>query len=92
MIDPVECCASLCGYLKESSGNEMDCNMTKPVSGGVPQSQTQISLLSYKDKLENWNIPCSQFRYDTFQKANNKGADQAVGMCRLVYAFDVRKP
>ena len=31
------------------------------------------------------------FRYDTFQNANNKGADQTAQMRRLVYAFVVRK-
>ena len=30
--------------------------------------------------------------YDTFQKANNKGADQTVQMHRLVCACVVRKP
>ena len=30
-------------------------------------------------------------RYDTFQIANSKGADQSARMCRLVCAFVVRK-
>ena len=34
---------------------------------------------------------CSMFRDDTFQNANNKGADQAARMRRLVCAFVVRK-
>ena len=32
------------------------------------------------------------FTYDTFQKANNKGADQTARMRRLVCAFVVRNP
>ena len=31
-------------------------------------------------------------RYDTFQNANNKGADQTARMRRLVCSFVVRKP
>ena len=31
------------------------------------------------------------FTYDTYQKVNNKGADQSVQMRRLVCAFVVRK-
>ena len=31
-------------------------------------------------------------RYDTFQKANNKGADQSARMHKLVCAFVVPKP
>ena len=44
---------------------------------GFQQSETQTSLLSYRDLLENWNFTCSKFRY-TFQKANNKGGDQTA--------------
>ena len=29
---------------------------------------------------------------DTFQQANNKGADQSARLRRLVYAFFIRKP
>ena len=35
---------------------------------GFQQSEAQTSLLSY-------SFACSKFRYDTFQKANNKAAD-----------------
>ena len=59
---------------------------------GFRQSKTQTSLLSYRDWLENWNFPCYKFRYDTFQKANNKGAYQTAQMRRLVCTFVVRKP
>ena len=35
---------------------------------------------------------CGKFICDTFQKANNKGADQSAWVCRLVCAFVVLKP
>ena len=38
----------------------------------VSNKATQISL-TYRDYIEN-----CKFQYDTFQKANNKGADQSV--------------
>ena len=38
-----------------------------------------------------WKID-SKFRYDTFQKMNNKGADQTVRMRRLVCDCVVCKP
>ena len=42
----------------------------------------------YSDYLENGNFACSMYIYDTFQQANNKGADQlAQADLRLV-----RKP
>ena len=57
------------------------------------QSEFQTGLLSYRDYLENWNLICTKFiTYATFQKANNKGADQTARMCRLVCACVVRKP
>ena len=52
----------------------------KPVS-----SATETSL-----KIEI--LICSKFSYDTFNKANNKGADQTAWMRRLVCACVVRKP
>ena len=61
-------------------------------SRGFRQSEFHTSLLSYIDYLENWNFTCSKFSYDTFQKANNKGADQTAWMCRLVCTCVVRKP
>ena len=58
----------------------------------VKAKQTKkTSRLSYRDWLENQNFICSQSRYNTFQKANNKGIDQTAGMRRLVTAFVVRK-
>ena len=59
---------------------------------GVRQNEIQTSLLSYRDWLENGNFACSKSRYDTFQKANNKDADQSVRMRRLFCAFVVRNP
>ena len=38
------------------------------------------------------SFACSKFRYDTFQKVNNKGADQTAGMRRLVCPFVFGKP
>ena len=43
---------------------------------GFPTKQTQSSLLSYRDWLENLNFACSKIRYYTVQKVNNKSAHQ----------------
>ena len=59
---------------------------------GFQQSETQTSLLSYRDYLENWNDICGKFKNDTFQKANDKGTDQSAQMRRLVSAFVVSNP
>ena len=67
----------------------------KPCLRGFRQSEIQTNLLSYRDQLENCNFARSKSRYhgyDTFEKANNKGADQTAQMRRLVCAFVVRKP
>ena len=58
---------------------------------GFSQSEFQTSIFGYRDKLENWNFTCRKFTYGTFQKANNKGADQTARMRRLVCACVVRK-
>ena len=50
----------------------------------------QTSLLSYTDYLEIRNFACSKPRYNTFQKANNIGADQTARMRRLVCACVIR--
>ena len=55
------------------------------------KSEAQTSLLSYIDYLEIWNFACSKPTYDTFQKANNKGADQTAPMRRLVCIHVIRK-
>ena len=39
---------------------------------GFWQSGFRTSLLSYRDKLENWNFTWRKFAYDTFQNANKK--------------------
>ena len=65
--------------------------VTKPVFQVSPKNEAQTSLLSYKDKIDNWNFACYKSRYDTLQKANNKGADQTGLMHRLACAFVVRK-
>ena len=51
----------------------------KPCLRGFRQSNTKISLLSYRDLVENWSFAWSKFNYDTFQKATNNGADQTAG-------------
>ena len=38
------------------------------------------------------NFACSKLRYNTFQKANNIGADQSVKMCRLDLRLSVSIP
>ena len=55
---------------------------TKRDSNQSPQLQGLVRKLN----------ACIKFRYDTFKKANNKGADQSARMRRLVCAFVVRKP
>ena len=59
---------------------------------GIRESEFQTSLVSYRDQLEDWNFTSSKFTYDTFQNANNRGADQTARMRRLVCACVVRKP
>ena len=59
------------------------------LSSGFRQGEVQTSLLSYRDYLEIWNFASGNSRYDTFQSANNKGADQtarirAGWVCALV--------
>ena len=48
--------------------------------------------LSNRDKLEYRNFSRSKSRYDTFQKTNNKSADQTARMRRLVCVFVIAKP
>ena len=59
---------------------------------GFRQIETQTSLLSYRDQLEDQSFACRKFRYDTFQNVKNKGADQSARMRRLLCAFVARKP
>ena len=55
------------------------------MSSGFPQSEFQIILLSYRYKLENSNFTWSKFTYDTFQKANKKGADHPPPPPKFTY-------
>ena len=59
---------------------------------GFRHSEIQTSLPSYRDALENRNFTRGKFTYETYQKANNKGADQSARMRRLVCVCVVRKP
>ena len=59
---------------------------------GFRHSEIQASLPSYRDALENRNFTRGKFTYETYQKANNKGADQSARMRRLVCVCVVRKP
>ena len=59
---------------------------------GNRHSEIQTSLPSYRDALENRNFTRGKFTYETYQKANNKGADQSARMRRLVCVCVVRKP
>ena len=59
---------------------------------GFPQNEIQTSVLSYSNKLKNWNFARSKSRYYTFKLANNKGAGKSVRMLRLVCTFVVCKP
>ena len=63
----------------------------KPCHRCFRESETETSLPSYRDWLEHWDFAGSMLRYGTFQKANNKGADQFAQMRRLVCAFVGRK-
>ena len=59
---------------------------------GFRHSEIQTSLPSYRDALENRNVTLGKFTYETYQKANNKGADQSARMRRLVCVCVVRNP
>ena len=66
--------------------NDMGLSKTKPVFG--VSEKARLKPLSSATE----NFACTKFRYDTFQYANNKGADQSKQMRRLVCTFVVRKP
>ena len=61
---------------------QMRLDATKPVFRVFEEAR-----LKPADYLEIRNFACSKPRYDTFQKANNKGADQTARMRRLVCAY-----
>ena len=52
-------------------------------------SKAQPSLLSCRGQLNYWNFAWTKFANNTFQLANNKGADPSEQICRLVCAFVV---
>ena len=72
--------------------DHMGLDATKRVFWVSEKVTLKTSLLGYRGQLENWNSACSKSRYDTFQKANYKDADQSARMHRLVYAFVIHKP
>ena len=66
--------------------NYLGLDITKPVFRVPNHSPHEQGL------VKEWNVACSKFRYDAFQKANNNGADQSAQMCSVVCAFVVRTP
>ena len=68
----------------------MSRGVRKPVLG-VSDKVRFKPACSARDWLENWNFARSKSRYDTFQKENNKGADQSARMRRLVCTFAVHE-
>ena len=58
----------------------------KTCGRGLRKSETQTSLHSYRDWLENRNFACSKLIYGAFPK-NYKGADQTTRMRSLVCIF-----
>ena len=73
--------SSICMIWVTSRENLSSGFLTKRVSNQSPQLQRLARKLKFHLK----------FTYDTFQKANNKGADQTAWMRRLVCACVVRK-
>ena len=69
---------------KRLNKNLMGLDVTKPVFGvSTKRDSNQSPQLR--------NFACSKFRFDTFQKAINKGADQSEWMHRLICAFVVQQ-
>ena len=66
---------------------QMGLDAIKPVFG--VSDKAKFKPVFY---LENWNFAFSKLRYDTYRKANNKGADLSARMRRQVCAFVIRKP
>ena len=56
--------------------------MRQNMSSGFRHSETQTSVLGFRDKPEIEKCTCSKL-----EMINNKGADQSVRMRRLVCAF-----
>ena len=64
---------------------------TKPVLR-VSEKQDSNQSPQLQRPVRKLNFCLYKSRYDTFQKANNKGTYQSVRMRRLVCAFVVGKP
>ena len=62
------------------------------LSSGIPTKRDSNRSLKLQRLARKLNFTCSKFIPATFCNVNNKGADQAVRMRRLVCAFVVRKP
>ena len=61
-------------------------------SSGSPTKWDSNQSPQLQRLAKNWHFACGKVRYDTFQKPNNKCADQSARMRRLVCACLVRKP
>ena len=67
--------------------------VTKSVSGVSHKARLKSSSSATETSLKiEISAIASLDNSDTFQKANNKGADQTVPMRRVVCTFDVHKP
>ena len=62
------------------------------LSSGFPKKRVTNKIPQLHRLARKLKFTCSKFTYDTFHKANNKGADQTARMRRLVCACVVRKP
>ena len=60
------------------------------LSSGFPTKQDLNQSSQLQRIVGKMKYACRKFRYDTFQKANNKGADQSARGRRLVCAFVFR--
>ena len=61
--------------------------MRKPVFG----VSDKTGFKPFSSATEKCNFTCSKFTFETFQKVNNKGADQTARMRRLVCDCVVKK-
>ena len=64
----------------------------KNLSSGFPSKRVSNRTPQLQRLARKLIFSCSQVKYGTFQKANNKGADQTARMYRLVCACVVCKP
>ena len=82
----------LCLHIQSMEVDEMGIHVIKPVFGVSDKARLKPVSSATETSWKIENCACSKSLYDTFQKANNKCADQSVRMRRLVCAFVVRKP